>query len=305
MRLQRLRRKPNAGNAPPTPDGGRWKASWPRISARRSGRDWPARAVAVACELGPTILRCDGFAVTRLLERLALDWAGQGAGELTLTLASEGAAEAVVSLEARGDVPDSATVAGWLKEPLSPGMTGFTGAAVCVAHGTSVAPEPAGPGRAALRFALPLARPEPSRPYRTVLYDFDLLNADIPDDLCGGEPAGPVLRGVRHRTTGLNPQVDEVCQIAAVRVVNGKLVEGERFDMLVNPGRKIPAASTAVHQITDAMVGRRPRCDRGAGAVFHTFADGAVLVAHNCALRHGFPEAARARDRAAFRPAHP
>jgi len=245
------------------------------------------KGVALACELGPTILRCDGFAVTRLLERLALDWAAGGAAELTLTLASEGAEEAVVSLEARGDIPDDASVAGWLAEPLSPGMTGFTGAAVCVAHGTSVAPEPAGPGRAALRFALPLARPEPSRPYRTVLYDFDLLNADIPEDLAAARLRGLSFVVFDTETTGLNPQVDEVCQIAAVRVVNGKLVEAERFDMLVNPGRKIPAASTAVHQITDAMVADAPGVTE-ALARFHTFADGAVLVAHNAPFDMAF-----------------
>jgi hypothetical protein len=49
------------------------------------------KGVALACDLGPTVLRCDGFAVTRLLERLALDWSGDGASELTLTLAAEGA----------------------------------------------------------------------------------------------------------------------------------------------------------------------------------------------------------------------
>jgi DNA polymerase-3 subunit epsilon len=38
------------------------------------------KGVALACDLGPTVLRCDGFAVTRLLERLALDWSADGAG---------------------------------------------------------------------------------------------------------------------------------------------------------------------------------------------------------------------------------
>jgi DNA polymerase-3 subunit epsilon len=150
-----------------------------------------------------------------------------------------------------------------------------------------VGPEPAGPGRAALRFALPLARPEPTRPYRTVLYDFDLLNADIPDDLAAARLRGLSFVVFDTETTGLNPQVDEVCQIAAVRVVNGKLVDAERFDMLVNPGRRIPAASTPVHQITDEMVADAPGVTE-ALARFHTFADGAVLVAHNAPFDMAF-----------------
>jgi hypothetical protein len=48
------------------------------------------KGVALACDLGPIVLRCDGFAVTRLLERLALDWTGRWRAELTLTLAAEG-----------------------------------------------------------------------------------------------------------------------------------------------------------------------------------------------------------------------
>jgi DNA polymerase-3 subunit epsilon len=253
---------------------------WPRRPSRRKRRTdtgwWPMenlvaedlgaalearlsrKGIALACDLGPIVLRCDGFAVTRLLERLALDWTGDGVGELTLTLAAEGGEEAVLSLEGRGDVADPAAVAGWLATPLSPGMTGFTGAAVCTAHGMSVSSEPAGPGRAALRFALPLARPDKTRPSRAVLYDFDLLNADIPEDLAAAKLKDLSFVVFDTETTGLNPQVDEVCQIAAVRVVNGKLLNAERFDMLVNPGRKIPAASTAVHHITDEMVADAP-----------------------------------------------
>jgi DNA polymerase-3 subunit epsilon len=195
--------------------------------------------------------------------------------------------EAVLSLEGRGDVADGLRGGGWLATPLSPGMTGFTGAAVCTAHGMSVTSEPAGPGRAALRFALPLARPDKTRPSRAVLYDFDLLNADIPEDLAAAKLKDLSFVVFDTETTGLNPQVDEVCQIAAVRVVNGKLLDAERFDMLVNPGRTIPAASTAVHHITNEMVADAPGVAE-AMARFHTFADGCVLVAHNAPFDMAF-----------------
>lgn len=266
---------------------------WPmeRIAAEDIGAALAARTarkgVEVACDLGPTALRCDGFAVTRLLERLALDWTGDGARELTLTIASEGAEEAVLSLEAAGDLPDEATLKGWLATPLSPGMTGFTGASVLLAHGTAALREPAGPGRNALRFALPLGRPRPDRPQRAVLYDFDLLNAEVPGDLASAALRDLTFVVFDTETTGLNPQVDEICQIAAVRLVNGKLVDGERFDMLVNPGRRIPAASTAVHGISDAMVAEALDVTEAIRR-FHTFADGAVLVAHNAPFDMSF-----------------
>ncbi|MDG4649569.1 exonuclease domain-containing protein [Roseibacterium sp. SDUM158017] len=266
---------------------------WPmeRIAAEDLGAALAARlgrkGVRLACDLGETGLRCDGFAVARLLERLALDWTGAGARDLTLTITAKGAETAVLSLEATGELPGEAALAAWLAEPLSPGMTGFTGTSVTTAHGTAVLREPAGPGRYALRLPLPLASARPGRPQRTVLYDFDLLNAEIAGDLAAARLRDLSFVVFDTETTGLNPQVDEICQIAAVRVVNGKLVQAERFDMLVNPGRAIPAASSAVHHITDAMVADAPGVTE-AIARFHTFADGAVLVAHNAPFDMSF-----------------
>ncbi len=82
-------------------------------------------------------------------------------------------------------------------------------------------------------------------------------------------------------TTGLLPsQGDEICQIAALRVVNGKVRNTETLDALVNPGRPIPASATEVHHITNAMVKDAPPIEV-VGRQLHSFARGAVLVAHN------------------------
>jgi DNA polymerase-3 subunit epsilon len=266
---------------------------WPmeQLSASDLGAGLAARLgrkqVVLDHDLPETALRCDGFAITRMLERLALDWSATGGTAPTLTLAAQSPEAAILSLETSGPLPTPDQIRRWLDTPLSPGLSGFTGADVLLSHGTALTAEPAGPGRHALRLSLPLAQPRAPGPARVVMYDFDLLNADIAEDL-----AVTALKNLNFvifdtETTGLNPQVDEICQIAALRVVNGKIVEGESFDMLVNPGRSIPAAATAVHHITNDMVAHAA-CVTDALARFHTFAAGSVLVAHNAPFDMAF-----------------
>ncbi|MEM7721785.1 MAG: exonuclease domain-containing protein [Pseudomonadota bacterium] len=266
---------------------------WPmeELSAEDLGAGLAARLarkdITLACDLDDTILRCDGFAITRMLERLALDWTNTGAKGLILTSVGDAPDITTLSLEATAPAPTEGMIGEWMETPLSPGTSHFTGRDVTICHGTSVTVEPAGPDRHALRLCLPLATPKSTGPSRAVLYDFELLNADIPEDLAAAPLKSLSFVVFDTETTGLNPAVDEVCQIAAVRVTNGKLVASERFDMLVNPGRKIPASSTEVHHITNDMVADAPPVGE-AMARFHTFAEGCVLVAHNAPFDMAF-----------------
>ncbi|MEO0363760.1 MAG: exonuclease domain-containing protein, partial [Pseudomonadota bacterium] len=59
-------------------------------------------------------------------------------------------------------------------------------------------------------------------------------------------------------TTGLDPERDEVVQIAGLRVVGGRLRPGESFETLVDPGRPIPPTATEVHGVSDEMVAGAP-----------------------------------------------
>jgi DNA polymerase-3 subunit epsilon len=101
-------------------------------------------------------------------------------------------------------------------------------------------------------------------------------------------------------TTGLSPSYgDRIIAIGAVRVTGGAIEEGARFATFAQPGRPIPAASTAIHGITDAMIAHAPPWPE-AVAAFHAFAGDAVLVAHNAAFDMACLHAAEAQAGVVF-----
>jgi DNA polymerase III subunit epsilon len=94
------------------------------------------------------------------------------------------------------------------------------------------------------------------------------------------------LQGSRYilfdtETTGFYPyQGDEIINIGAVVVENGKIQEDQIFDELVNPYRSIPPAVQKLTGITDEMVADK----RDVCSVLNDFLDfigDSVLVAHN------------------------
>ncbi|WP_300016491.1 PolC-type DNA polymerase III [uncultured Roseobacter sp.] len=120
----------------------------------------------------------------------------------------------------------------------------------------------------------------PSIDPRPLVFDFDLMNASETKEIKEMPLRDLCFVPFDTETTGLSVEKDAIVQLGAVRVLNGRIVEGEVLDTYVNPGRAIPPASTKIHGVTDADVAAAP--DIGtAGRSFHHFARDAVLVAHN------------------------
>jgi DNA polymerase-3 subunit epsilon len=240
--------------------------------------------IEVETETAPLLLRCNGFDILALLAGLGIRLAETTRGKKIRITVREEENGAVIRLTWDGEHLPFGLLEQWLAESADPERPQLRRADVIAAHATDIWPERHDGNRAGLCLPIREARREVGRPppiTRKVVYDFDLLSQSR-----GAKVADTRLDNLTcvvfdTETTGLLPlQGDEIVQIAAVRIVNGRQVKGEVFDSLVNPGRSIPMSSTEVHGITDAMVSHAPDVDTVLRR-FHEFARGAVLVAHN------------------------
>ena len=120
---------------------------------------------------------------------------------------------------------------------------------------------------------------------RPEFYDFDLFQTSAQASALEDRALTELTYTVFDtETTGLNPSDgDEIIQIGATRIVNGKLLRHEGFEQLVDPRRPMAEASIAVHGIQPEALAGQPVIAEVLPA-FHAFARETVLVAHNAAF---------------------
>jgi DNA polymerase III subunit epsilon len=252
-------------------------------------------------------LEIDSFAVVQAVAFLAgrvRELAGAG----TLALALRPAARyARLELAWEGAPPGEERLREWADHPLHRDGGGMASTLKDVVdrHGGELWSEPPGEdGRARLLLLLPRAETtapvRPARPRRRVpaaagsrpeFYDFDLFRSLERTGEWAERPLAELSCTVFDtETTGLDPSGgDEIVAIGAVRIVNGRLLRRETLDVLIDPGRRIPANATDVHGISNDMVRGQPLLAEALPA-FARFAEDTVLVGHNVAFDMRFLE---------------
>lgn len=85
-------------------------------------------------------------------------------------------------------------------------------------------------------------------------------------------------------TSGLSPLVDEVIEIAAIKIVDNKI---DYFQSLIKPTKPIPQYTIDIHGITNDMVADAPELSQVLND-FLAFSKGHTWVAHNAKFDVGF-----------------
>lgn len=247
----------------------------------------------------PQWVHVDSYSLVILLDHL-LRRIHERTGAAAFDLSAEAEGQWVYAdITWTGTPLPSGVVDSWLDDPLPDALGGLTVGDVLQHHRSTLwcdaahhSGENGAPGLARLRVPLPPALSPPSAHIhatpssnRPEFFDFNLLHQPLVTSELGQTPLERLHYVVFDtETTGLSPSGgDEIIQIAAVRIVNGRILTGETFNALVNPGRPIPPESVPFHGITDAMVAGEAAIDTVLPR-FRTFVSGAVLVAHNAAF---------------------
>jgi len=128
-----------------------------------------------------------------------------------------------------------------------------------------------------LSAVLPDSRPE--------FYDFDLFQSAFQSSEMDNRPLKDLVYTVFDtETTGLDPHGgDEIVSIAALRIINGRMLRTEHFDQLINPQRTLPWASIKFHGIRPEMLIDQP-CIEEVLPRFYQFVQDTVLIGHNVAF---------------------
>jgi DNA polymerase-3 subunit epsilon len=257
-----------------------------------------------------TWVRADAHALAAVLAFVAERLGGSAVGAVGLGI-SETAAHVRLDVRWTGDPPSPAELTAWLAEPLGPeGAT--SGRQVLERHAAEVWAGRDGSGSAHVTLLLPRVadgadEPPPapgarSAPVRSTpvaapgsrpeFYDFDLFGPAT----TSGQASVPLdeltFTVLDTETTGLDPAGgDRIVSLGAVRVVNGRVLRQETFERLVDPRRLVPAASTAIHGLTDAMLAGAPRIEEVLPDLVR-FAEDTVLVGHDIGFDLRFLDAA-------------
>jgi DNA polymerase III subunit epsilon len=241
-------------------------------------------------------VRVDSFSLLQCVTYLVFRLVGEyKIREVRLRLAAEGRL-AHLDVIWSGAVVDSQSLQTWEIEPMNVGgeASPLTMHEVIERHGGEIWFErEKASDRSFFRLLIPAAAPqdalEPSamlgRESRPEYYDFDLFRQTEESRALDDRLLTQLTFTVFDtETTGLEPSAgDEIIQIGATRIVNGRLLRNETFEQLVNPQRPLARESIQIHGITEDLLRGQPTIDKVL-PVFHGFCEETVLVGHNAAF---------------------